>query len=97
MSEKVTKSNNSSPVYIEKLKDTKPVSRRTDNIMTKGKRTNHALQNKKQKTKDRATRNPLKTGDELRCSGRASSSCSTCDTLRVTVKRHEHHLIWKSC
>ena len=59
MSERVTKSNNSSPVYIEKLKDTKPVSRRTDNIMTKGKRTNHALQNKKQKTKDRATRNSL--------------------------------------
>jgi hypothetical protein len=61
MSERVTKSNfaNSSPVYIEKLKDTKPVSRRTDNIMTKGKRTNHALQNKIQKTKDRATRNSL--------------------------------------
>ena len=61
MSERVTKSNfaNSSPVYIEKLKDTKPASRRTDNIMTKGKRTNHALQNKIQKTKDRATRNSL--------------------------------------
>jgi hypothetical protein len=35
MSEMVTKSNfeNSSPVYIEEFKDTKPVSRRTDNIM----------------------------------------------------------------
>jgi hypothetical protein len=21
----------------------------------------------------------------------------TCDTRRVTVKQHEHHLIWKSC
>jgi hypothetical protein len=61
MSERVTKSNfaNSSPVYIEKLKDTKPVSRRTDNIMTKRKRTNNALQTNTQKTKDRATRNPL--------------------------------------
>ena len=61
MSERVTKSNfaNSSSVYIEKLKDTKPVSRRTDNIMAKRKRTNHALQTNAQKTKDRATRNPL--------------------------------------
>jgi len=61
MSERVTKSNfaNSSPVYIEERKDTKPVSRRTDNIMTKGKRTSNALQNNTQKTKDRATRNPL--------------------------------------
>ena len=30
------------------------------------------------------------------CSGRVSSSCSTFDTRRVTVKRHERHLIWKS-
>jgi hypothetical protein len=29
------------------------------------------------KTKDRVTRIPLKTGSELRCSGRVSSSCST--------------------
>ena len=29
------------------------------------------------KTKDRVTRTPLKTGGELRCSGRANSSCST--------------------
>ena len=29
------------------------------------------------KTKDRITRTPLKTGGELRCSGRVSSSCST--------------------
>jgi len=28
--------------------------------------------------------NPLKTGDELRCSGRVSSACSTCGTNRVT-------------
>jgi hypothetical protein len=29
------------------------------------------------KTKDQVTRTPLKTGGELRCSGRVSSSCST--------------------
>jgi len=28
-------------------------------------------------TKDRVTRTPLKTGGELMCSGRVSSSCST--------------------
>ena len=32
------------------------------------------------KTKDLVTRIPLKTGDELRCSGRVSSSFSTSDT-----------------
>ena len=32
------------------------------------------------KTKDRVTRTPLKTGGELRCSGRVGSSCSTSDT-----------------
>jgi hypothetical protein len=31
------------------------------------------------KTKDRVTRTPLKTGGELRCSGRVGSSCSTSD------------------
>jgi len=36
----------------------------------KDKRTNNDLQDIKQKTTDRATRNPLKTGGERRCSGR---------------------------
>jgi len=35
------------------------------------------------KTKDRATPTPIKTG-ELECSGKVSSSCSTCGTRRVT-------------
>jgi hypothetical protein len=34
------------------------------------------------KTKDGVTRTPLKTGSELRCSGRVSSCCSTSDTCR---------------
>jgi len=38
--------------------------------MAKRKRTNDDLPNIKQKTKDRATRTPLKTGGELRWSGR---------------------------
>ena len=37
------------------------------------------------KTKDRVTRTPLKTGDELRCSGRVMSSCSTSGTRRVNL------------
>ena len=37
------------------------------------------------KTKDRVTRTPLNTGDELMCSGRVSSSCSTSDTHRVNL------------
>jgi len=37
------------------------------------------------KTKDWVARTPLKTGGELRCSGRVSSSCSTSDTRRVNL------------
>ena len=37
------------------------------------------------KTKDQVTRNPLKTGGELRCSGRVCSSCSTSGTCHVTL------------
>ena len=37
------------------------------------------------KTKDQVTRTTLKTGGELRCSGRVSSSCSTSDTRRVNL------------
>ena len=38
------------------------------------------------KTKDRVTRIPLKTGGELRSSGRVSSSYSTSDTRRVNLR-----------
>ena len=42
----------------------KVVNRRTiDNTIAKRKRTNNDLQNITQKTKDRATRTPLKTGE----------------------------------
>ena len=58
--------------------------RRTDNTMAKRKSTNNDQQNT-YKTKDRVTRTPLKTGDDIRCSGRVSSSCSTSDTRRVNL------------
>ena len=37
------------------------------------------------KTKDRVTQTPVKTGGELRCSGKVSSSCSTSGTRRVNL------------
>ena len=40
------------------------------------------------KTKDRVTQTPLKTGGELRCSGRVSGSCSTSDTRRVNLVKN---------
>ena len=50
------------------------------------------------KTKDRVTRTPLKTGVELGCFRRVSSSFSTSGTCRVnlitnTVISHEEHLV----
>jgi len=60
--------------------------------MTKAKRdkqttkeTKNDLQNTTQKTNDRITRTPLKTGGERRCSGNVSNLCSTSDTRRVIV------------
>ena len=58
--------------------------RRTDNTMAtrkKYKRTNNDLQNINRLN----STNPLKTGVELRCSGRVSSSCFTTDTRRVNL------------
>jgi 4-diphosphocytidyl-2C-methyl-D-erythritol kinase len=89
----------------EKFEDTKGVITRhkskkdRQHIGQKKKdhKTNNDLQDITKKTKDRVTRTPSKNRDELRCSGRISSSCSTCDTRRLIAKRHEHHQIWKSC
>ena len=46
-------------------------------VKEKDKRTNNDLQDITHKTKDRVTRTPLITGDELMCSGRVISSCVT--------------------
>ena len=51
----------------------------------KTKRTKNDLQNTTQKSEDRTTRTPLKTGVEIRCYGRVGSSCSMCGTSRVTL------------
>ena len=53
--------------------------RRTDNTMAKRKGTkgHTTIYKHTYKTKDRVTRTPVKTGGELRCSRRVSSSCST--------------------
>ena len=40
------------------------------------------------KTKDPVTRTPLKTGGELRCTERVSSSCSTNGTRRVNLVKN---------
>ena len=50
-------------------------------------RTNNDQQSTTQKTKDRVTRTPLKTGGELRCSGRVGSSCSTSYNRRATLAK----------
>ena len=59
---------------------------RTDNTTATRIRTNNDLQITTQKTKDRSTQTPLKAGCDLRCSEKVSSSCSTSETRRVTVK-----------
>ena len=55
-------------------------TQKTDSTMAKCKRRNNDLQNTTQKTRSRST-NPTKN----RCSGRVSSSCSTCGTGRITL------------
>ena len=76
-------------IRINKLK-------KTDNTIDKGKRTNRTnndLKNTTQKSKHRATRTPLKTGNIIRCSGRVSSSCLTNDNHRVS-KFTQVNKIW---
>jgi hypothetical protein len=93
-------------LYIEEeeFEDTKgqPESvyrRRTDNTMTKRKCTKGQKRSTKHtyKTKDRVTRTPLKTGSELRCYGRVSSSCSTSGTRHVNLVTNPviSHELWK--
>ena len=60
------------------------IYRRTENTMAKRKVQKDKQRSLKHtyKTKDRVTRSSLKTGGELRCSGRVGSSCSTIGTRR---------------
>ena len=68
------------------INDLQNTTQNTKDQMTKDKRTNNDLQNTTQSTKDRTTRTQLKTGDELRCSGRVGSFYSISDTHRVDEK-----------
>jgi hypothetical protein len=88
----IAKANNKYPKYIvyETKGQSASVYRRTDNTMAKWKvqkdkqrSTKHTYQ-----TKDRVTRTSLKTGGELRCSGRIGSSCSTSGTCHVNLLTH---------
>ena len=44
------------------------------------------------KTKDRVTLTPLKTGDEIRCSGMVRNSCSTSGTGRINLVTNPHNV-----
>ena len=55
----------------------------------KKKRNQRTNNQTKQKTKDRQTRTPLKTGDELRCSGEIISSGSRCGTRHATIATNQ--------
>jgi len=80
-------------VFKEKFEDTKGAIKsskykdgRYNGQKKKNKRTNNDLLNNIQKEdKDRATRIPPKTADELRCSGRVSCSWSTSGTHQCTI------------
>jgi hypothetical protein len=76
---------------IEKFEDTKGVIR-----SHQSNKTDNDLQNSTKKTKDWATRTPLKPGDEHMCSGRLSSSC-TSTAHPVIVKRDTSLLLLISC
>ena len=74
---KIPKGGNQNP-YIEEEQTTQWSKERVQK--DKQRSTKHV-----HKTKDRVTRTPLKTGGELRWSGRVSSSCSTIGTRRVNL------------
>jgi len=51
----------------------------------KGQKDKHRSSKHTDKTKDRVTRTPLKTGGELRFSGRGINSCSTSGSRHVNL------------
>ena len=72
-----TKGGNQNP-YIEEEQTTQWPKKKVQKDKQRSTKHTH-------KTKDRVTQTPLKTGGELRCSGRVSSSCSTSGTRRVNL------------
>ena len=81
--------NTSYPIHYEEFEDAKMVIRirqsEKDRQHNGQKKDNNDIKNTIQKTIDRATRTPPKTGGELRCSGRVINSCPTSGTRRVTL------------
>jgi hypothetical protein len=73
-----------SPKGVMRIRQSKK-DRQYNGQKKKDKRTNNNLQNITRKTTDRVTQTQLKTAGELRCSGRVSSSCSTCCSHRVPL------------
>ena len=71
------------------MRNCKSKDRQYNGQQKKDQKTNKGLQNITQKTKDRATHNPLNTGGELGCSGRTCLSCFTCGTHQ-TIVRHNN-------
>ena len=70
-------------VRIRKSKKYRQRKRKEVQTKEKGQKEKQRSIKHTQKTKDLVTRTPLKTGGELRCSGRLNSSCSTNGTRRV--------------
>ena len=77
--------------FLEEFEDTTAVIRigksknrqhngQKENVQDKQRYTKHTYQ-----AKDRITRTPLKTGGDLGCSGRVSSSCCTSGIRRVNL------------
>ena len=69
-------------------------------LIDKRKRTKNDPQNTKQNMlwKNKDNKNWTTCNDDgLEWYWRVSRLCSTSDTLRVTVKRYQHHQAWKSC
>ena len=67
------------------------VSSEAVNKMATRKETNNDIQHTENQTLSNTK--PTNKGSELICSGRVSSFYSTNDTLRITVKQNDHHLI----
>jgi len=65
------------------IRSRKSTDRQHNDLNKINKGTNNDLQNTTQKAKERSTRTTLKPGDVLRCSGRISISCYTCDTRLI--------------
>ena len=80
--------------FFSEFEDTKGIIRirkskknRHNGKKKNNRRTNNDQQSTTQKTKDRVTRTPIKTGGELRCSGRVGGSCSTSYNRRATLAK----------